>query len=215
MHVSSMRVLLRLLLFLESNRFVFNSVIRVIVVFSWTSQFLTLEACQVFPKDGILDFSKVSRQAPLPPPSLQWFRKKDTHDEHCQQSKQRAEVQLDHCTVETMLQTKTVKTCTQEYFDGSASVSGVAPNGACTNQSVLSRRYPRSHVEPSVSTGQTLDNDMLMSKGKLFLHSQAARVDHVSLSVASSSNGDLRADTREGREEQGMPWSHSIEMLQC
>ena len=46
------------------------------------------------------------------------------------------------------------KTCRQKHFERSANVFEVAPNRACTNRFVLSRRCPASHAEIPESTNQ-------------------------------------------------------------
>ena len=57
-----------------------------------------------------------------------------------------------------------------------------------TNQSVLSKEYPKSHAETSESTGQThTRQDLRISNGQVFMNKQAVREDDVPLCVASSS----------------------------
>ena len=53
-----------------------------------------------------------------------------------------------------MLQTPIEKTCRQRYCDKSADAFEVAPNCACTDQSVLSRMCPALHAEISESPCQ-------------------------------------------------------------
>ena len=100
-------------------------------------------------QDGMRDLTKVFHEQ-----THQLFRRKKRHDEHFQRSKQHAEVDGDHRIVGPMLQTPAEKICRQKHCDRSATVFEVAPDYACTNPFVLSRRYPALHAEISESQSQ-------------------------------------------------------------
>ena len=73
----------------------------------------------------------------------------------------------------------------------SVNVFEVAPDPACANRFVLSRRYPASHAEISNHRVRcTFDNNMRNSNGHFFVNQQATRIDNVFLSIASSSISD-------------------------
>ena len=132
------------------NKFV-DRFVNQFLLFSWTSQFLTLGTCQPFPNFSGTRWN-VGLDQGFHENAHQLFRKKRDKANTFQKSKQHAEVQCDRRIVDPTL---TEMTCTQKYFDGSASVFEVAPDCACTNQSALSRRYPRLHAEISGSMGHT------------------------------------------------------------
>ena len=137
--LSSTQILLRLLLFLEFNLYIpplIDRFVNLLVIFSWTGQILTS-----FP-----NFSGTKWNSGLD----HGFHEKI----HQLFSEGRREVHGDHRIVDPMLQTPPAKTCRQKRFERSANVFEVAPNRACTNRFVLSRRCPASHAEISESTNQ-------------------------------------------------------------
>ena len=82
--------------------------------------------------------------SPQGPPTVWEERRRDAHT---QQSMQRAAIHCVHCTVAPVLQTPTEKTSAQKYFDGSTIESEAAQSHACTDQSVLANKHPRSHAK--------------------------------------------------------------------
>ena len=117
--LSSMQVLLRLLFFLEFNLFItpfIDRFVNLLVVFSWTSQFLTS-----FPDSSgtKVEFGTLPRFSRRYPPAVSEGRR---HDEHFQRLEQHVEVHDDHRIVDPMLQTPLEKTCRQKRFERSADV---------------------------------------------------------------------------------------------
>ena len=118
------------------------------IVSSWTSQF-----CQSFTYlSGTRWDSGFDRVFHKEIPELLRDKGDVTNISRIQHSMR--EVHGDHSIVDPVLQTPAEKTCRQKHCDKSADAFEVAPNRACTDQSVLSRRCPVLHAEISESPSQ-------------------------------------------------------------